>query len=162
MLILALLAAATPEPASQIAVWETTEKVSQMDGTTSFFASIHSNENVTGILDKPNAAHLVIACDKGRSTVMFSWPDFIDADPTTSGVAIRWRLDDGKIKTTWMRAVTDAVAFSNPSGIAFLREAANAKKLLVSVPDRHGGQEASFDISGIGTVIDRLHALKCE
>jgi hypothetical protein len=85
---------------------------------------------------------------------------------------VPWKLDDGPVqRSIW--GVTGRSAPGSPqvgptslaqggsSAMDWLRRVAAGKKLIVRVPDHHGGQETSFELAGLGTILDHVSQMPC-
>ena len=155
--ILALLAQA----ASTTADWQITDQVSKLDGSVTYSAAMDSDELLSSILNQPKHAALVLGCVSGKATVALAWPDFIDYDATEQHALVKWKIDEGKIQTSSMFASTDLAELQGKTATEWMAAMAVGSKIVVSVPDKHGGQEATFALKGVGEIAAKIQSLGC-
>ncbi len=148
---------------AQVAIgdWAISEKQSKLDGQTTYSAVIESNEEIASILDRPKKATLSVDCSAGRTTLMLDWPDFIDREYDQDSVAVSWKIDQGQVQATSMIAVTSAVGLTGRRGRDWLHQLSSGRSLVVSLPDKHGGQEVTFTLDGTAAVEARIIELNC-
>jgi hypothetical protein len=157
MLGLALVAIGAA-PAGQ---WEITDKTAQLDGSRSYMALLQSDEAVANIISSQEKPKLGANCDKNGFHALVDWPDFIDKEYDETSVTVAWRIDDKPVmKTRWL-AGDQLVALTGQKGLDWFAGLKGAKKLIVSVPDKHGGQEAVFSLEGVDQVIAQLSTMRC-
>ena len=142
--------------------WVVEDKKSQLDGAVSYSATLTADSDVTNIGDRPEKPYLGFICDKGGLYVTIGWPDFVRKQYSDDlKVPVRWKLDAAPVQSTKMIATSQAVALPGKAGQAWFHQLAAGHKLVVSVPDEHGGQEATFTLDGIAPLDSRLQTISC-
>lgn len=151
------------EPVPGPGAWLVDDKVSALDGTHDYTATVASDDKVGNIIDTTEKAHLAILCGRDSFALMIDWPDFIDRgyDGSQLNVSVKLKLDDGPIQTTSWSAGEQAVMQLGDKGEAWVRKLSAGKVLVVRVPDKHGGQEATFQISGLDRIIANIDQTVC-
>jgi hypothetical protein len=141
--------------------WEVTATASALDGQRSYTALLKSDGEVANVIGREEHATLAFSCGKNGFIAMLDWPDFIAETPEDYNIAFRWKLDDGPVqKSSWFGGQTSLSATGN-KGMGWLKTIAGGKTLVVQVPDRHGGQEATFQIAGVADIYAQLAARSC-
>jgi hypothetical protein len=149
--------AARAEPGA----WEVTATASSLDGQRSYTALLKSDEEVANVIGREEHATLAFSCGKNGFFATLDWPDFIDETPEDYNIAFRWKLDDGPVqKSRWFGGQTSLTAMGN-KGMSWLKTISGGKTLVVQVPDRHGGQEVTFQIAGVADIYAQLAARSC-
>jgi hypothetical protein len=146
-------------PAS--AKWDINRSAAAIDGAKRYTATATSENTLFNILDQPQAAKLFVTCNKGTPGVVIDWPDFF---PTyeTEAVWVEWKVDDAKItKVAWPFA-ENAVGPTHRDAAEFFRKIADGHRLIFRIQDRHGAQEAIFDIGDATAVKADLLAEGCK
>ena len=141
--------------------WHVKETASALDGQKNYLAIVESEEKLTNIIGQPEAAGLALSCGKDGYFVNILWPDFVENDFHEYKIYVRWKLDDGAIQKTKWVASSQGVFLMGNGGMAWTKALASAKKLVVEVPDQHGGQAATFDLDGVGDVYAAVAARSC-
>jgi len=141
--------------------WQVRDKVSALDGSPDFQANLESDETVTDLLDQPKKAALGLVCDHNGFHFVVVWPDFIDKDINQSTVVLTWKIDDGTVQRTDWPATTQGLVQAGTTGLDWAREWSAGKTLIVRVPDKHGGQEATFQLTGLDQVVARVSQMNC-
>ncbi len=103
---------------------------------------------------------LAVSCQGKGLFVTVSWPDAIPLNVNQHFVSVSWTLD-GKSGGAAMIATSGSVALAGSEAKEWLREMAGASRLEVHVPDAHGGQSASFDLTGVQAVQAALARSAC-
>ena len=103
---------------------------------------------------------LAVSCEGKGLFVTLSWPDAIPLKPNQHFAGVAWSLD-GKVRSSSMIASSGSVSLAGSEAKEWLREMAAAVRLEVRVPDAHGGQTASFDLSGAKEVQAGLARSTC-
>lgn len=161
--LLAAVAGASPvgaHAAEAAGAWKVEETASKLDGATSFVASVESPDEVSGILDTPKHPNLMVGCTNGRVAVMIDWPDFVGS-LGENHASVRWRMDSGAIQSTYAFAGTTSAMVEGRDAYKWIDTMAAGHKLVVQVPDRHGGQEATFAVDGVAPIRDHMREMKC-
>lgn len=159
--ILALLTAVPLPALAQANSWIITDKASALDGSQSYMAILESDDAVAGLLGQQKKARLAFVCGRRGFVTNITWPDFVEYEATDPAVTVSWKLDDGKPQQTNWLGTTTAVGQVGPRGLATLKDWSTGHKLIVRVPDRHGGQEATFTLDGISGVYSTLSSRNC-
>jgi hypothetical protein len=116
-----------------------------------FSATLTATQPVKGLGGKPAKPALSVSCGPGGLYATVSWPDPVAVKPDQHFVAVAWALD-GSTHSASMLATPGSVGLAGSEAKEWVREFAGAKQLMVRVPDAHGGQSASFDLTGAGAV----------
>jgi uncharacterized protein len=150
------------EQSSSGGAWAVEETTSPLDQTKNYSVSVSSNESLDNILGRQEKAQLFFSCDRKGFFATIVWPDFIEKeDVEDSTVLISWKLDDDPVeKSSWF-ASTIGVAAPGGQGMSLLKAWAGGKVLIVRVPDKHGGQDATFNIDGIAAIFSALSQRNC-
>ncbi|WP_157223730.1 hypothetical protein [Caulobacter sp. AP07] len=152
--------ATTPGVTPETGKWRYTETASALDGAKSRIATLTAETQVANILGRMEAPTLGLTCDKNGLGVVMSWPDFV-GEAGFLTLPVKWKIDDGKVyKTGWFPGTT-SVTLMGPGAQGWIRQVKDAKTLVVAVPDRHGGQEATFDLTGIEAIGPRFSEVSC-
>ena len=141
--------------------WQITDKTSELDGKRTYIAVVQSNETVANIIDSQEKASFGTVCDKNGFSALVHWPDFVAKAYDEYSVPIAWKVDDKPVVKARWDATDQSVSLSGQKAMKWLIGLKDAKKLVVSVPDKHGGQEAVFILDGINRVIDQVSTLRC-
>jgi hypothetical protein len=157
-LILLALAGVAAAPADN---WQITDKTSELDGKRTYIAVVQSNEAIANIIDSEEKASFGAVCDKNGFTALVHWPDFVSKAYDEYSVPIAWKVDDKPVVKARWDATDQSVSLSGQKAMKWLIGLKDAKKLVVSVPDKHGGQEVAFDLDGIDRVLDQVSKLRC-
>ena len=141
--------------------WNITDKTSQLDGARSYHALLQAEGTVANIIDHSERPSLNVDCDKGGLYVDVDWPDFVQKELGETRVTVGWKLDSGEVhRTNWM-AGDQLVALKGREAVEMLRLFQSANKLVVQVPDHHGGQDAVFDLHGVADVASAVSTMRC-
>jgi hypothetical protein len=158
----ALLLIATPALADVPPTWVYKELGAAPDGSKYFVAQIRSTADLAGAFGKPEKASFQVRCDAKGLFVTLFWPDFLTAETYDGDHSdIVWRVDGGKPRTVKMKHTDQAALALGRDGFRLLRQIAGAKTLTVDADDRHGGQEAVFQVEGLQGLYDRVKAQGC-
>ena len=111
-------------------------------------AAIGTIKGPGGSMAKPV---LSVTCGSGGLYATIAWPDPIPLKPNQHFVPVTWSLD-GASHSSSMLATSGSVGLAGSEAKEWLREFVAAKVLQVRAPDAHGGQSASFDLTGAGAV----------
>ena len=156
-----LVAQPLPSAAIPMSRWSIEDKTSSLDGEKTFSATLKADQSVANIIGAQDSPTLGIDCtSKGFFTTIF-WPDFIDKSYNQYDVKIVWKLDDGPPRSSQWIATTRDVGQIGRSAQAWLALIANGHKLIVRVPDQHGGQETTFSLDGILAISETLSKRSC-
>jgi len=142
--------------------WQIEDKTSALDGAQSYAAIIQSDDSVTNILGQPEKATVGFSCNREGFAANIHWPDFVQKEDIDDlNVTVVWKLDDGKpMQNAWI-ATTNAVAQLGRNGLLTLKTWSVGHKLVVRVPDQHGGQEVTFSLDGIADVYTTVSQRNC-
>jgi hypothetical protein len=146
---------------AQSGSWTITDKTSALDGSQSYMAILESDDAVAGLLGQQKKAGLAFVCERRGFVANITWPDFVEYEADDPSVAVSWKLDDGKPQQTNWLGTTTAVGQVGPRGLATLKDWSAGHKLIVRVPDHHGGQEVTFTLDGILGVYSTLSSRSC-
>jgi hypothetical protein len=155
------LAVAAAPAATNLGAWQVTDNVSALDGSHDFHADLISDSTVTNIIDRDDHPILGLSCTHQGLFLTFVWPDFIDKDYDQSSVDLTWKVDDGPVQHSSWSAVSQGLVAMGPNGLAWARKWSTAKTLVVRVPDKHGGQEATFQLTGLDQVVTQVSQMNC-
>ena len=147
--------------ALSVTAWNVTEKKSELDGRTSYTALLEADGTVSNIIDRAEKPVLGVTCNKDGYYATIDWPDFIRADYSETSVIVEWKLDDGPVQRGSWRAADRIVALVGNRGKEWFHSISAGKRLVVRVPDKHGGQEAVFTLAGIGDIDAKAASLSC-
>jgi hypothetical protein len=142
-----------------VGAWTVINKTAALDGAQSYQAVALSSEKLTNIIDQPEQASLFVSCDAHGFAVAVNWPDFLVLQDQRVNIA--WKLDDGSIKRESWRGVSQGALLRGPDALAALKGWAAGKKLVVRLPDKHGGQDATFDVDGIAAIYTAVSNRNC-
>lgn len=157
----ALLLSSAPPAIAAPGAWIVDESASALDGQKTYMATVKSDEAIVGILGLPKHALLTFRCGKDGFFASLGWPDFIGKELGEDSVVLRWKVDDGPVqKATWL-ATTKSVFAPGDRGLAWLKSLSQGKVLVVQVPDQHGDQEATFQLTGIDEVYAKVSGRSC-
>lgn len=125
-----------------------------------FSAKVIASQAIKGSDGKAAKPALSVSCGAGGLYATIAWPDAIPLKPGQHFVAVSWSLD-GASRSASMLATQGSVGLAGSEAKEWVREFAAAKGLTVQVPDAHGGQSASFDLTGSGAVQAGVAASAC-
>ena len=157
-LIAALTAGSTAF--AQPGAWQVSDKTSALDGRQSYQAMLKAEGSVSNIIDRSQEAALGISCGSGGLNVTILWPDFIEKSDDSMADVV-WKLDSGPVQLTRMFATSNLVGQTGRAAKAWIEQLSAGKSLMVRVPDRHGGQDVTFILSGIATVATTIDMRSC-
>lgn len=142
--------------------WRIESKTSALDNSTDYEASIQSDEQLTNILGQPERATLAVVCSRSGFDLQLLWPDFVQKDDIQDlNVTVSWKLDAGGVQRGDWIAITKAVGQLGDRGLSTLKIWSSGAKLVVRVPDQHGGQDATFELAGIDQVYAHVSQTNC-
>jgi len=140
--------------------WQVETTKSEMTGETTNSVARPSSNKLSNSIGVMTTATLAVYCgSKKPVSVIVIWPDIVDRDYVSNHADVSWKFDDGPIKSLTVFASTDAVIL-NGAAKPFIQQMLTAKRVIVKVPDQHGGQEAVFDLTTIDAVRDDIAACK--
>jgi len=125
-----------------------------------FAARVMASEAIKGPGGGVAKPVLSISCGSGGLYATVSWPDAIPLKPDQHFVSVAWSLD-GVSHSSAMLATPGSVGLAGSEAKEWLREFAAAKRLVVRAPDAHGGQAASFDLSGTDAILAGVARSPC-
>ena len=156
IVVAAMLIAAPSAAQETVGSWTLLSSTSKLDGATQFEAQNLSKEPVLSVLDQRARATLVLGCDSGKASVGVTWPDFINLGYDDHSSRVRYKLDSGPIETAyWFAGVDYVLQRDRAAALKLIARLRAAKTLVVSIDDKHGGQEVEFDLSGIEQATQR-------
>ena len=142
--------------------WIVDAKTSQLDGAKSLTAVVEANGEITNLIGRPERPQFGFSCDRNGLFVCFHWPDFVEKESFDDlKVGIGYKIDDGPVVRERWIATTQSVSKMGRDGLNWFHKLVTAKRMVVDIPDRHGGQEAVFDLDGIAAVDSQLQAMTC-
>lgn len=137
----------------QIGGWSLTGSKSALDGKASAAAISTSTNTVINVLGQADKAELSLHCSgDGRIGVMHRWPNLISR---RREVDIRYKVDDGPVRSETQITGSDATAALFPTGARSERlwaEMAGGSKFVLQA----GVYEGVFDITGASEVTARM------
>lgn len=146
---------------AQSGQWVIKDKVDPLDDTRSYSALILSDDKIPGRSGQLMYASLGFACDSRAFFATISWPDLVDDQYITRSAPVRWRLDNGQPQSSSWLATVGGVTQLGKQGLSTLQAWSTGHKLIVEVPDHHGGQEVTFNLDGIAAVYQTLSQRNC-
>jgi hypothetical protein len=160
-LLFALSATSAMAQNTDIGAWNVSDKVSALDGSRDFEANIKADGPVANIIGNNERPSLGISCNHQGLFIVLSWPDFIDKDFDDHSIDLMWKIDDGPVERTRWDAVDQALLKVGNDGLTWAKKWSAGKSLVVRVPDKHGGQEATFQLAGLDQVVEQVSRMKC-
>lgn len=128
--------------------WIVTQTHHEIDGSVDYSASNLSVRPVLGSLGQPDHAILFAYCGRKGLAVGVTWPDIVDRDLSIDAAVLAWSIDGGKVHNDLWDADTTVVGVHGGKARKLLSAIATAQRFVIVVPDRHGAQEAAFNLSG--------------
>ena len=142
--------------------WRVESKTSALDNSTDYAASVSSDEALVNILGRPEHAELGVICGRQGFDLSIQWPDFVQKDDVEDlNVSVAWKIDDGAVQHSAWIATTKAVGQLGNKGLSTLKVWSAAHKIIVRVPDQHGGQDATFEVDGIDQIFAHVSQTGC-
>jgi hypothetical protein len=144
--------------------WVVVDTKSPTDGSQTYLAKVKSTSTVTNIADKPDYPLFGISCSAKGFFATFAWPDFVDKSAGVTGgsdVVVNWRTNLGPMQTTSFIAADQGAVVIGMNGLKWVNQLKGARKLDIRIPDKHGGQETEFDITGIEAVLTAVNGRNC-
>lgn len=134
---------------------------SALDGSPNFTAQINADNEVTATRGRPKKPILALFCDHDGLTVNIIWPANIDIARGQSSETLLWKLDDGKLYANQLGFNKTALVQVGRPANALLHLWAPGKVLVVRVPDKFGGQDATFHLDGLDLVAAHIDKTGC-
>ncbi|HUO11236.1 MAG TPA: hypothetical protein VMU37_00625 [Caulobacteraceae bacterium] len=160
-LAFAVALVATPALADPGA-WQIRDQTSPLDGSHQYEAVVQSDEQLTNILGQPERAALGVVCGRQGFELSVLWPDFVQKEDVEDlNVTVIWKADDGPLQRGAWIASTKGVGQLGNLGLGTLRAWSGAHKIVVRVPDQHGGQDATFQVAGIDQIFAHVSQTGC-
>lgn len=139
--------------------WLVEVDTSALDGAKEATARLMALNDVRNMIGNPQRPAVQFGCRRGIIYTMIIWPEWVDDGSHFRD--LRWRLDDGPVQTTTMHVEGQAIGLGRQQAIDWIQTLASARRLIVEVPDRRAGQEATFDLTGIKAVAPLFAAGTC-
>ena len=143
--------------------WTIFDKRSQLDGSESYVAILPAVSTVANVINAQAQPSFGLACTVKGLTVSFVWPDFVEV--TEGGfrnyATVAWKLDRGAVEKTDFSATHGGVFLNGRSASGWLDRLGASQRLVVRVPDGHGGQEATFVLSGVDRIVSDAKVRGC-
>lgn len=146
---------------NRVGGWTVTDTTSDIDGRHSFIAHVDAEGTVANVIGEPEKPLLGISCSSEGFFITIVWPDLIDKDDSGSSVTVVSKIDDKPAQRARWNAASTAVVLRGQTGVNWLAANQHSQKLTVRVPDKHGDQEAAFDLNGIAEVYAQLGTRDC-
>jgi hypothetical protein len=161
-LVLAFAITMLAASAASASSWEVLRKTSAMDGSETYFAALGSDGKILNTLDSEDQAFLSARCEAKETSINIQWPDFFrKADITDDNIRVTWKFDDGPIQKSFWSADLKVAGPHGKEAVNFYASLANAKRLIVKIPDDHGDQEVVFSLDGISEVQAEFSKMGC-
>jgi hypothetical protein len=157
----ALATASASVAFAQSGGWQVFDNTTSASGSPTYAAILKADNTVSGSLDEPKAPTLAVTCDHAGLAFTIIWPDLLDRSPAQSWVTIQWRLDDGAPQESAWPASARSVAESGGQALDWASRWAAGATLTVHVPDQHGGQDATFEVTGLSDIVGRVRSMSC-
>jgi hypothetical protein len=141
--------------------WEVKDKTSALDGTHEYSADLEADAPVANLLGRPEKASIGLLCNHNGLALVINWPDFIDKDYDQDEVILTWKLDDGAVQRSSWPAVSDGLVVQGKAALEWARKWSVGKVLVIRVPDKHGGQEATLQIAGLDQIVANVTLNGC-
>jgi len=154
-------AVASAAESAETGAWVFNTRTSALDGRVSLSAQLLAETEVFNIIGQPERAALTFACDKSGLFATVIWPDFISGGPMRNMATLRWKLDDGPVRATNMFHSSQGIGQMGYPAQGWIRQLSAGRRLTVQVPDRHGGQETTFNLEGIQVIGPRFSEASC-
>lgn len=152
--------AAMPAP-KLVGRWLVNDQTSDIDGSPDFNAFATADDPILRVRGRPDRPLLGLACDRRGVEFEVLWPDTVQFVERDLPVVMLWKLDDAPAKRASWPGVPHALILRGPSALAWARKWSLGKTLKISVPDAHGGQEATFQLDGMDQLVARVSQLNC-
>lgn len=134
---------------------------SPLDGSPNFNAQINSDDTVMATRGAPKKAILAFFCDHDGLTLNILWPANIDIGRRQVSETLLWKLDDGRLSESDVGFNKTALVTEGRLADKLIHIWAAGKVLAVRVPDRFGGQDATFHLDGLDLVVAHLEKTGC-
>lgn len=154
-------AAGAPAAPTGTGAWVFNSTTSALDGRVSMSAHIQAENDVANIIGRPERPTLSLSCDQGGLFATVLWPDFVADGFMRNMATLRWKLDDGPVMATTMLHSAQGIGQMGYPAQGWIRQLSRGRRLIVQVPDRHGGQEATFNLEGIADIGPRFSEASC-
>ena len=155
---LAWAGVASAEPGA----WHVEDKVSALDNTHEYLAMLRSDETLTDITGQQDHAVVAVGCGRHGLNLEILWPDFVMKDDPASGyVTLQWKVGDGVIQKGQWTAATRAAGRAGADALSTLKDWSAGAKVILRVPDQHGGHDVTFHISGLTQIVDHVSQTGC-
>jgi hypothetical protein len=141
--------------------WRIDDKTDALYGTRSYTADLLSDSTITNSIGGPERGALGFTCDRRAFFASISWPDLVDDQYITRSAPVHWKLDDGQPQNSSWLATPGGVTLLRKTGLDTLQAWSTGHKLIVEIPDYHGGQEATSTLDGIVDVYKALSQRDC-
>lgn len=161
LLGLAFVVGLTPVAAAETGAWQVFDNTAPAEGPPSYAALLKADNTVSGSEEEAKAPTLALTCDRAGLALTFIWPDLIDKVPGQAMAMIQWKLDDSIAQNADWPATARSVSESAGQAVKWARAWSAGKTLTVHIPDEHGGQEATFQLTGLSDVMGRVSRLTC-
>lgn len=135
--------------------WRHESQSSELDDTTTEYFGIETSNQIPNSIGMMTRGMLMVSCKQNTTVMLVNINDFMGSDP----VAVRYRVDKGKVRTSIANVSQDGRAYGwwGGTGVPLLKAMKGGKKLVVSAaPWGEGPKEAVFDIEGVDAVVERL------
>jgi hypothetical protein len=146
---------------AQSGAWQVFDNRSSDDGSPTYAAILKADNTVSGSLDEPKAPTLAVTCDHAGLAFTIVWPDLLDRSAVQSWVTILWRLDASAPQQSDWPASARSLTESGPQALDWATRWSAGQTLTVHVPDQHGGQDATFELTGLSDIVGRVRNMSC-
>lgn len=103
--------------------------------------------------NRRNPAILMLRCQRNKTDAFVSWSEYLGSD----NMRVAYRTDKDEAKNVWWNASSNGQASFIPKAISFIKSLEGKESIYIEAEKYRGGRvSATFDISGIETVIEPL------
>lgn len=148
---------------AQPGAWTYQDLGAGADGSTFFLAKVLSDQELVNAAQQKEKATFAVKCDAKGLYVDIVWPVTVVGDTYDGTKAdVLFETDNGRAREAKLFKTDMAAMALGKEGFRLLKDLSQAQTLTVRVPDRYGGQTASFRIAGINAIYDRIKAQGCD
>lgn len=152
----------TLSPTGGYGLWSVVDAPpSPLDGTPNFTAQVNADNTVLSARGNPQKPILAFFCDHDGLTMNILWPANIDISRHQVSETLIWKLDQDRLSETQVGFNKFALIGTGRGVDKLIHLWALGKVLAVRVPDRFGGQDATFQLDGLDLVVAHLEKIGC-
>lgn len=140
--------------------WRISQETSSLDDRTDVWLSVRSSNSEPNQIGRPERATLWVRCMRNSTNVFVAFNDY-----TSDNQSVRYRLDDGPLRSIWMVHMQGGEGIGIWSGgqaIPFIKQLFGHSEAVIGYASySNQSLEFRFDISGLKSRIEPL-ATSCE